>query len=155
MQIPASIRETLLRRWPVAHLATLDRGSAPHVVPIVFAWHAERIWSPIDAKPKRSADPRALRRVADVLRDPRVCVLLDHWDPDWSRLWWLRLDGEAEVVSAGAAECDRRLEGAAEALRGKYPQYAEVPVFLGRATALAIRVVGEQSWCASEAALPR
>jgi PPOX class probable F420-dependent enzyme len=155
MQIPASSRETLLRHWPVARLATLDRGSAPRVVPIVFAWHAERIWSPIDAKPKRSGDPRALRRVADVLRDPRVCLLLDHWDADWSRLWWLRLDGEAEVVSAGAAASDRRLEAAAEALRAKYPQYAEVPVFLGRATALAIRVVGERSWCASEAALPR
>jgi hypothetical protein len=40
-------------------------------------------------------------------------------------------------------------------LRAKYPQYAEVPVFLGLPTALAVRVVDARSWCASEDALPR
>jgi PPOX class probable F420-dependent enzyme len=154
MQISDAARESLLRRWPVARLATLAHG-APRLVPIVFAWHADRIWSPIDAKPKRRDDPRSLARVEDVRRDPRVCVLLDHYDADWSRLWWLRLDGEAEVVTAETAESDPRLAGAAAALRAKYPQYAEVPVFLGLPTALAVRVVDARSWCASEDALPR
>jgi len=154
MQISDAAREILLRRWPVARLATLAHG-APRLVPIVFAWHADRIWSPIDAKPKRTDDPRSLARVEDVRRDPRVCVLLDHYDADWSRLWWLRLDGEAEVVSAGAPGSDALLDGAAAALRAKYPQYAEVSLFLGRPTALAIRIVAVRSWCASADALPR
>jgi PPOX class probable F420-dependent enzyme len=154
MQISDAAREILLRRWPVARLATLAHGT-PRLVPIVFAWHAGRIWSPIDAKPKRGDDPRALARVADVRRDPRVCVLLDHYDADWSRLWWLRLDGEAEVVSAPSPESDASLAGAAEALRAKYPQYAAVPLFLGRPTALAVRIVAARGWCASQAALPR
>jgi PPOX class probable F420-dependent enzyme len=154
MEIPASARESLLRRWPVARLATLAHGT-PRLVPIVFAWHAERIWSPIDAKRKRRGDPRSLARVEDVLRDPRVCVLLDHYEADWSRLWWLRLDGEAEVVSASAAGSDPLLDGAAAALRAKYPQYAEVSMFLGRPTLLAIRVVASRSWCASAEALSR
>ena len=154
MEIPESAREALLSRWPVARLATLAHGT-PRLVPIVFAWHAERIWSPIDSKRKRGGDPRSLARVEDVLRDPRVCVLLDHYEADWSRLWWLRLDGEAEVVSAGAPGSDPLLDGAAAALRAKYPQYAEVSLFLGRPTALAIRIVAVRSWCASADALPR
>jgi PPOX class probable F420-dependent enzyme len=154
MEIPASAREALLRRWPVARLATLAHGT-PRLLPIVFAWHAERLWSPIDAKRKRGLDPRALARVEDVLRDPRVCVLLDHYEADWSRLWWLRLDGEAEVVSAATPEADPLLAGAAGALRAKYPQYAALPLFLGRPTALAIRIVASRSWCAGAEALPR
>jgi PPOX class probable F420-dependent enzyme len=154
MEISEAAREILLRRWPVARLGTLAHG-APRLVPIVFAWHAGRIWSPIDAKPKRGDDPLSLARVGDVRHDPRVCVLLDHYEADWSRLWWLRLDGEAEVVSAPSTGADGILAGAAEALRAKYPQYAEVPLFLGRPTALAIRIVDARGWCASPDALPR
>ncbi len=154
MEISEAARETLLRRWPVARLATLDRDGAPHVVPIVFAWQAGRLWSPIDGKRKRARNPRALARVENVLRDPRVSVLLDHYAADWTELWWLRLDGEAEVVGADAPAADSRLAAAAEALRAKYPQYAEVPVFHGRPTALAIRIAAVRSWCVSESALP-
>jgi PPOX class probable F420-dependent enzyme len=154
MEISDAAREILLRRWPVARLGTLAHG-APRLVPIVFAWHAGRIWSPIDAKPKRGADPRSLARVGDVRRDPRVCILLDHYDADWSRLWWLRLDGEAEVVSAPSPEADAGLAAAAGALRAKYPQYTGVSLFLGRPTALAVRIVETRGWCASPDALPR
>jgi PPOX class probable F420-dependent enzyme len=154
MEIPEAAREVLLRRWPVARLGTLAHG-APRLVPIVFTWHAGRIWSPIDAKPKRGDDPLSLARVGDVRRDPRVCVLLDHYEADWSRLWWLRLDGDAEVVSADSPGADAGLAGAAQALRAKYPQYAGLPLFLGRPTALAIRIVALRGWCAGPDALPR
>ena len=140
MEIPEATRELLLRRWPVARLATLG-PEGPQLVPIVFAWHEERLWMPVDAKPKREGE---LARVRNVRRDPRVGVLLDHYDEDWSQLWWLRLEGVAEVAGAS----DPRLEGAARALRAKYPQYETVELFRDPPTALVVAVEHTRSWCA-------
>ena len=44
----------------------------------------------IDAKPKR---PGMLARLRNIAWEPRVAVLADGWDEDWTRLWWVRLDG--------------------------------------------------------------
>lgn len=145
MEIPEATRELLLRRSPVARLATLGpRG--PRLVPIVFAWHEARLWTPVDAKPKRAGE---LARVRDVRRDPRVAVLLDHYDADWSRLWWIRLEGVAEVVEAS----DPRLEGAARAIRDRYPQYERTGLFRDPPTALAVSVQRVRSWAAGPEAL--
>ena len=102
---------------PVARLATVGPDGAPHLVPIVFApVGADVIVSAVDGKPKRS---RALRRLANIAAEPRVSVLADHYEPDWSRLWWVRADGTAEVVETYA-------EGL-RALVERYPQYREAP----------------------------
>jgi PPOX class probable F420-dependent enzyme len=115
--------ERLLEVWPVARLATLGPDGAPALVPVVFAKSAGRLWTPVDGKPKSG---RELARVANVRRDPRVALLLDQYEAEWSALWWLRVDAVASVVAgedaAGAAE-------AARALRAKYPQYAHTPLF--------------------------
>lgn len=145
MEIPAATRDLLLRHWPAARLATLG-PDGPQLVPIVFAWHESRLWTPVDAKPKRQ---RELARVRNVRRDPRVGVLLDHYDADWSRLWWLRLEGVAALVGAP----DPRLEGAAGALRAKYPQYDSVALFRDPPTALVVSVGRTTSWCAGPEAL--
>ena len=152
MEIPEAQRELLLRRWPVARFATLGPGGAPRLVPVVFAWHGGRLWSPIDGKPKRAGE---LARVRDVRRDERVSLLLDRYAADWRLLWWLRLDGRAEVRSAEPLASDPALAEAAQALRRKYPQYRSTPLFRNRPTALAIRVEAVRSWCADAAALPR
>ncbi|MBM2615543.1 TIGR03668 family PPOX class F420-dependent oxidoreductase [Actinoplanes sp. LDG1-06] len=101
---------------PVARLATVGPDGAPHLVPIVFALVGERIVSAVDGKPKRS---RALRRLANIAAEPRVTVLADHYEPDWSRLWWVRADGVARVL-------DTYGKGL-EALQTRYPQYREAP----------------------------
>jgi PPOX class probable F420-dependent enzyme len=85
-------------------------------VPICFALERETLYTAVDEKPKRT---RRLARLADIERDPRVEVLVDHYDEDWSRLAWVRLRGRARVV-----EHDER---ALELLQGKYPQYRERP----------------------------
>ncbi len=138
--------ERLLEVWPVARLATLGPDGAPALVPVVFAKSAGRLWTPVDGKPKSG---RELARVANVRRDPRVALLLDQYDADWSGLWWLRIDAVASVVAGAAAP------GAAEAaaaLRAKYPQYAHTPLFregdpLPTLLALAPRRI--TSWAAS------
>jgi PPOX class probable F420-dependent enzyme len=99
---------------PVARLATADGAGTPHLVPIVFAVRGDVIWTAVDAKPKRS---RALRRLANIAVNPRVSVLADHYDDDWSRLWWARADGSAAVLEAAPE--------AVSALAERYPQYRE------------------------------
>jgi PPOX class probable F420-dependent enzyme len=103
---------------PVAHLATVGADGAPHLVPITFATDGQTIYTAADAKPK-SGSP--LRRFRNVAANPRVSVLVDAYDPDWSRLWWARADGRARVVTDGDV-----LERALSALRDRYPQYANV-----------------------------
>ena len=99
----------------VARLATLDADGRPHLVPIVFALGGDTLYSAVDAKPKRS---RTLRRIENARRRPDVTVLVDHYDEDWTRLWWIRLRGRARVLEGGE-EATRALE----LLTAKYVQY--------------------------------
>ena len=94
----------------VARLAT----AGPHLVPICFALDGDTIWTAVDAKPKRT---RALRRLQNIARDPRVSLLVDHYEDDWSQLWWARADGIATVHD----------DGPVALLAARYPQYAADP----------------------------
>jgi PPOX class probable F420-dependent enzyme len=81
----------------VARLATVANDGSPHVVPIVFAAAGEQILTAVDHKPKTTT---RLRRLANIAANPRVSVLVDEYDEDWSRLWWARADGSARVLDA-------------------------------------------------------
>jgi PPOX class probable F420-dependent enzyme len=100
----------------VARLATVSESGEPHLVPIVFAVIGDVIHTAVDAKPKRT---RHLRRLANIAANPRVSVLADHYDEDWSTLWWVRADGVARILAESPA-------GLA-ALRDRYPQYRTAP----------------------------
>ena len=103
----------------MARLATVDADGRPHLVPICFVLDADTLYSAVDSKPKRTA---ALKRLENVRANPRVAVLLDHYEDDWSHLWWVRLDGRARVVE------DARERARALALLGeKYEQYRAAP----------------------------
>ena len=106
-----------LGRARVAHLATLGAAGRPHVVPITFVLDGDRIYFAVDSKPKRTTDLQRLRNIA---ANPSVAVLADHYDDDWTSLWWVRADGEAAVLSAGG-EAERALDLLAE----RYGQYRE------------------------------
>jgi PPOX class probable F420-dependent enzyme len=113
----AEARE-LLASARVARLATCDRGGAPHLVPITFAVEEDTILTAVDHKPKRTIH---LRRLANIEANPRVAVLADRYEEDWSKLWWARADGLARILQPGA-------EGHANAvaqLAARYTQYAE------------------------------
>ena len=89
------------------------------MVPICFAFVGDTVYSAVDRKPKRS--PR-LKRLDNIRANPRVEVLVDHYEDDWSSLWWVRLRGRAFVVDDG-----EELERALEALAAKYRQYRVEP----------------------------
>jgi len=103
----------------VARVATIDPDGRAHLVPIVFAVDGDTLYSAVDRKPKRSSK---LRRIENARARPDVTVLVDHYDDDWSRLWWIRLRGRARVLEAG----DER-ERALTLLGEKYPQYRDEP----------------------------
>lgn len=117
----------------VARLATVDPEGRPHVVPIVFVLEGDTLYTAVDDKPKRT---RELQRLRNIEANPRVEVLVDHYDEDWSRLWWVRLRGTARVVE------DAR---AVELLRAKYPQYREAEL----GPVIAVDVEGRSEWTSS------
>ena len=107
----------------VARLATADAVGRPHLVPIVFALDGDRVYSAVDAKPKRTT---ALRRLANVRENPAAAVLVDHYDDDWSALWWVRADGRGRVLEGGAEEAEQAVALLAE----RYPQQRAVGAVL-------------------------
>src|SRR5215207_141425 len=104
----------------VAVLATLDRSSQPHLVPVTFVVDRGRVWTAVDSKPK-GATP--LRRHANIRANPAVSLLAQHWDEDWSALWWVRADGIATITDADAS-----VDRIARLLRSKYQQYQSIDV---------------------------
>jgi PPOX class probable F420-dependent enzyme len=106
-----------LEEQRVGRLATVDDRGRPHAVPICFALLDGALYTPIDEKPKRETG-RPLRRVRNILAHPDVCLVVDVYDEDWSRLRWLQVRGVAMLV-----EDEGERTRALAALRAKYPQY--------------------------------
>jgi PPOX class probable F420-dependent enzyme len=125
----------------VARLATTDPDGRPHLVPIVFALDGDTLYSAVDRKPKRSTK---LRRIENARARPDVTVLIDHYEDDWRRLWWIRLRGRARVLDEGT-EHDRALE----LLKGKYPQYRAEPP---EGPVLAVDISERREWSSRERA---
>jgi PPOX class probable F420-dependent enzyme len=105
----------MLRDARVGRLATADRSGQPLVVPVCYAFDGERLYFAIDPKPKRT---RRLRRLRNIEENPRVSLVVDRWDEDWTALCWVIVEGSAEVLPP-AAEAARAIE----LLIAKYDQY--------------------------------
>jgi PPOX class probable F420-dependent enzyme len=114
--ISAEIRARL-ENTRIARLATVDAEKGPHVIPVCFVWDGSVFYSAIDQKPKR-VPPDRLVRVKNIRETPHVALLVDQYDEDWTRLWYVLVRGQAELVSA-TAEQNRAIQ----LLRAKYPQY--------------------------------
>ena len=122
----------------VARLATVGRDGRPHIVPITFALDDDTIYFAVDFKPKTTAD---LQRLRNIEANPSVSVLVDHYEDDWTKLWWVRVDGGARIVIDGAV-----FEKGIALLTQRYAPYRSVrPV--GPVVAIAVeRMTG---WSAS------
>lgn len=119
MRLPTDTCRQRLAAARSAYLATTGADLAPHVVPVTFALHGETVVIGIDQKPKTTY---ALRRLRNIAENPRVSLLCDEYAEDWTRLWWVRLDGTAAILDPGPLrnEC-------VDALVQRYPQYADDP----------------------------
>jgi PPOX class probable F420-dependent enzyme len=134
--IPAAAR-AFLEASQVGHLATADAGAAPHVVPVCFACSDTTLYITIDAKPKGNA--AGLKRLRNIMANPRAAFIADRYDEDWSRLGWVMLRGAAEILDAGA-EHDR----AQALLRTRYPQYRSMQI--EDLPVIALRVARVTTW---------
>jgi len=134
--LPPAIAEERFAAERVGRLATVTALGRPHIVPVCFVLHEGRVFTAVDAKPKATT---ALARLENVRATARASLLVDHYEEDWSSLWWVRVDGVAEVVES---------ERAIDALAAKYEQYRTArpagPV-------IAISPDSWRSWVASEA----
>jgi len=151
MKLPDDTIQERLEGWPIARLASVDERGHPHQVPIVFAKVGARLYSSVDGKPKAGSE---LARVRHLLARPAASLLLDEYDEDWARLWWIRVDVAARVIRPADAERDPEVGLAVAALRRKYPQYDRVPILQDPATLLAFDALKVQSWCATRSQLP-
>ena len=109
------------------HLATADEAGAPHVIPVCFALgpdsiHGEIIYSVLDQKPKRTSLNR-LRRVRNILANPQVALVVDHYEEAWDRLWYILIRGRAELLMDG----EERVTAIGQ-LRRKYDQYQSMDI---------------------------
>ena len=109
-----------LRQARVARLATVDASHRPHLVPVCFATDGSVLYTALDRKPKR-VKPEKLARVRNIKSNPQVALLVDHYNENWNRLWYILVRGKAKLLPGSAAAERKRAIGL---LRKKYPQYA-------------------------------
>ena len=122
----------------VARLASADARGEPHVVPVCFALAGETVYITVDEKPKHTPG-RTLKRIRNLIENPAVALVADHYEEDWRRLGWVMLRGRAEILHDGE-EHDR----AQALLRTRYSQYREMS--LAALPVIAIRVARVTSW---------
>src|SRR5579859_3434483 len=104
-----------VRGQPVGRLATADAQGHPHVIPVCFVYEDGAFYSAIDEKPKQTT---RLKRLRNMLENPRVALVIDVYDDDWSKLAWVMVQGSAVVFDQG-----RDHPAILTALRRKYPAY--------------------------------
>ncbi len=126
-----------LDRCRIGRLATADRTGRPHAVPVCFVVHDEALYITIDEKPKRrGVMPRRLR---NLMENPAVAVIVDHYEEDWSGLGWIMLRGRADILGAGEEH-----DAAQMLLRERYPQYREMN--LAPLPVIAVRIARVTAW---------
>ena len=121
----------------VGHLATADARGAPHLVPVCYAVVNTSVYITVDEKPKRTDVP--LKRLRNIAENPAVALTVDRWDEDWSRLAWIMLRGNAEILTHGAEH-----DAAQDRLRGRYPQYRSMDI--APLPVIAIRIARVLGW---------
>jgi len=128
--LPADVTE-FIAGARLGRLATADGAGQPLVVPFCYAWDGEALVSAVDAKPKRAGD---LKRVRNIRENPKVSVVIDHYDEDWRRLRWVIIQGLAEIVTAG-----RDFAEGIDLLSSKYPQYRRMGLSRDAGTMIKVR----------------
>jgi PPOX class probable F420-dependent enzyme len=106
----------------LGHLATTGPDGAPHVIPVCYALDDEALYFVADEKPKRRP-ARELERLRNLRANPRVALVVDEWDEDWTRLAWVLVRGTASFVDDAAAHAAALIR-----LRDRYAQYRAMPL---------------------------
>lgn len=122
----------------VVRVGTVDEQGRVHVVPVVFVLEADTWYSPSDA------GKRPVKRLRNLNTDPRVTILVDVYEEDWSRVWWVRMRGIGRAVEGGAER-----ERAYRLLRETYAQLTAVPGDEAAGPTMAVTIQGWSGWASS------
>lgn len=105
----------------VGRLATVTADERPHIVPCCFALDGDTLYTAVDdVKPKSTTE---LHRLDHIRRHPVASLLVDHYEDDWDALWWVRVDGRAQVAPPGTPPATAGVRR----LAAKYDQYRDRP----------------------------
>lgn len=129
-----------LRSARVARLSTLDTEGRPHAVPVCFVYHRDVFYTPLDRKPKRVSIQK-LARVRNIEANPEVALLLDEYDEDWDKLWYILVKGEASILTGGAEQNEVIVQ-----LRNKYAQYVSLDMLPADTPLIRIAAANIISW---------
>jgi PPOX class probable F420-dependent enzyme len=121
--------KTIINKARVARLATVDSERKPHLIPVVFVFDNGCYFIPIDEKSKRQK-PDRLKRVKNIQQNPNVTILIDEYNEDWRKLYFIMIQGMASII--GNKELEQRelllLERAHRLLSDKYLQYQKIGI---------------------------
>jgi PPOX class probable F420-dependent enzyme len=123
----------------VGRLASADSECQPHVIPVCYAYDGQAFYIALDAKPKRVA-PQALRRVRNILDNPRVALVIDRYSDDWLLLAYVLVRGTAQLLPID----DEAQRQAVALLRNRYTQYRTMPIH--EQPVIAIRPLSVVAW---------
>jgi PPOX class probable F420-dependent enzyme len=129
-----------LRSARIARLATRDAEGRPHVVPVCYAYEGRAFYTPVDRKPKRTP-PEKLARIRNIRAYPDVALLMDQYDEDWEKLWYILVRGHGEILPAGEEHRE-----ALQQLRKKYAQYLSLELLPMDAPVIRISPTEIISW---------
>jgi PPOX class probable F420-dependent enzyme len=124
----------------IGHLATADAAGEPHNVPLCYWFDGAHFYFAIDDKPKRGGALK-LRRMRNISANPKVALVVDHYEEHWRNLGYVLVHGRATVV-------DDREEYllAMRSLRDKYPQYRAMAMSIERNPVIRIDPLRVHVW---------
>jgi len=119
--------KTIIDKATVARLATVDSEYKPHLIPVVFVFDNDCYFIPIDDKTKRSK-PENLKRIKNIQQNPNVALLIDEYNEDWRKLYFIMIQGKASIIRGKESEQNEQVEKAHKLLSAKYVQYQKIGI---------------------------
>ncbi len=115
--------KTLIKEAKVARLATVDQKLHPYVIPVVFVFHENSFFIPLDEKTK-TVNSRNLKRVKNIEKNPNVTLLIDKYQNNWKKLFFLMIHGKAKMIDGN----NKLMDKIHKLLISKYPQYKKIGI---------------------------
>lgn len=119
----------IIKSARIGYLATSSSNLQPYLTPVVFIVLQNRIFIPLDDKPK-TIDVKELRRVKNIEENPKVSFLVDHYDEDWTNLWFVMIIGRATLVQMNGRNkrTAKEIMNIHNMFLKKYSQYAKIGI---------------------------
>jgi PPOX class probable F420-dependent enzyme len=121
--------KTIIDKARIARLATVDSECKPHLIPVVFVFGNDCYYIPIDGKTKQSR-PEKLKRAKNIQQNSNVALLIDEYNEDWTKLYFIMIQGKASIIGGKELEQNELLllEKAHKLLSDKYLQYQKIDI---------------------------